>query len=90
MEFFTVFDGDMEKYFQDFADKTGFFFDDLFPRVVGGPPTVEKNAQAFYQWGAGQQLSADPGFTAPIQACRFKDIRGPAGRSRKSPLATAR
>ncbi len=46
--FFTVFDGDMEKYFQDFADKTSFVFDSLFPRVTGGPPTpVAKNAQAF-------------------------------------------
>ena len=44
--------GDMEKYFQDFADKTAFVFNALFPRVVGGPPTpVENNAQAFYQWG---------------------------------------
>ena len=25
--FFTVFDGDFEKYFQDFADKTSFVFD---------------------------------------------------------------
>jgi hypothetical protein len=29
----------MEKYFQDFADKTAFVFNALFPRVVGGPPT---------------------------------------------------
>ena len=50
--FFTIFDGDMEKYFQDFADKTSFVFDALFPHVEGAPPTpVAKNAQAFYQWG---------------------------------------
>ena len=50
--FFTVYDGSVEKYFQDFADKNAFIFDALFPNVVGGPPTpVAKNAQAFLQWG---------------------------------------
>ncbi len=50
--FFTVYDGDMEKYFQDFADKNSYVFDTLFPHVEGAPPTpVAKNAQAFYQWG---------------------------------------
>ena len=49
MGFFTVYDGDMEKYFQDFADKNAFVFDALFPHVIGAPPTpVAKNAQAFY------------------------------------------
>ena len=68
--FFTVFDGDMEKYFQDFADKTSFTFNALFPRVDGGAPTpVEKNAQAFYQWGLDNNYppigfySAYPGFS---------------------------
>ena len=28
--FFTVYDGSVEKYFQDFADKTSFTFDTLF------------------------------------------------------------
>ena len=32
--FFTVFDGDMDKYFQDFADKTLARFDALFPHVL--------------------------------------------------------
>ena len=49
--FFTIFDGDFEKYIQDFAEKTSFAFDAIFPHVVGAPPTpVAKNAQAFYQW----------------------------------------
>ena len=49
--FFTIFDGDFEKYIQDFADKTSFTFNTLFPNVVGSPPTpVAKNAQAFLQW----------------------------------------
>ena len=58
--FFTIFDGDMEKYFQDFADKTSFVFDALFPHVEGAPPTpVAKNAQAFYQWGLDNNYPLD-------------------------------
>ena len=49
--FFTIFDGDFAKYIQDFAEKTSFAFDTIFPHIVGAPPTpVAKNAQAFYQW----------------------------------------
>ena len=56
--FFTVYDGSIEKYFQDFADKDSFVFDTLFPNVIGAPPTpVAKNVQAFLQWGIGKQLS---------------------------------
>ena len=53
LAFFTVSShGDMEKYFQDFAEKTSFVFDSIFPHVEGAPPTpVAKNAEAFYQWG---------------------------------------
>ena len=87
--FFTVFDGDMEKYFQDFADKTAFTFNALFPRVVGGAPTpVEKNAQAFYQWGLDNNYppigfySAYPGFSV-------QDIRALLADYGKSPSATA-
>ena len=57
--FFTIFDGDFAKYIQDFADKTTFVFDTLFPHVIGAPPTpVAKNAQAFISVGIGKQLSA--------------------------------
>ena len=49
--FFTIFDGDFAKYIQDFADKTSFVFDAIFPHVEGAPPTpVAKNAKAFYEW----------------------------------------
>ena len=49
--FFTIYDGDFDKYIQDFADKTSFVFDAVFPHVEGAPPTpVAKNAQAFYEW----------------------------------------
>ena len=51
LAFFTIYDGSFEKYIQDFADKTSFVFDALFPHVDGAPPTpVAKNAQAFYEW----------------------------------------
>ena len=70
--FFTVFDGDMEKYFQDFAEKTSFVFDALFPHVVDAPPTpVAKNAQAFYQWGVDNNYPAI-GFYSAYPGLRFK------------------
>ena len=73
--FFTVFDGDMEKYFQDFADKTSFVFDTLFPHVVGAPPTpVAKNAQAFYQWGVDNNYPAI-GFYSAYPGLSVQDIR---------------
>ena len=56
--FFTIYDGSFEKYIQDFAEKISPVFDAVFPHVVGAPPTpVAKNAEAFYQWGSGKQLS---------------------------------
>ena len=86
--FFTVFDGDMEKYFQDFADKTSFVFNALFPRVVGGPPTpVEKNAQAFYQWGLDNNYPSI-GFYSAYPGLSVQDIRALLA-DRKSPPATA-
>ena len=70
--FFTIFDGDFAKYIQDFAEKTSFVFDAIFPQVVGGPPTpVAKNAQAFYQWALENNYppigfySAYPGLSTP-------------------------
>jgi hypothetical protein len=87
--FFTVFDGDMEKYFQDFADKTSFVFDALFPRVVGGPPTpVAKNAQAFYQWGLDNNYPPI-GFYSAYPGLSVQDIRGLLADYGKSPPATA-
>ena len=73
--FFTVFDGDMEKYFQDFADKTSFVFDALFPHVVGAPPTpVAKNAQAFYQWALDNNYPPI-GFYSAYPGLSVQDIR---------------
>ncbi len=88
MGFFTVFDGDMEKYFQDFADKTSFVFDALFPRVVGGPPTpVAKNAQAFYQWGLENNYPPI-GFYSAYPGLSVQDIKALLA-DRKSSSAAA-
>ena len=73
--FFTVFDGDFEKYIQDFAEKTAFTFNALFPHVVGAPPTpVEKNAQAFYQW-ALENNYPPIGFYSAYPGLSVQDIR---------------
>ena len=73
--FFTVFDGSFEKYIQDFADKTSFTFDTLFPNIVGGSPTpVEKNAQAFYQWALDNNYPPI-GFYSAYPGISVQDIR---------------
>ena len=57
--FFTIYDGDFEKYIQDFAEKTSLAFDTVFPHVVGAPPTpVAKNAHGVLSVGIGEQPSA--------------------------------
>ena len=86
--FFTVYDGDFEKYFQDFAEKTSFVFDSLFPHIEGAPPTpVAKNAQAFYQWGLDNNYPAI-GFYSACPGLSVQDIRALLA-DRKSPSATA-
>ena len=70
--FFTIYDGSVEKYFQDFAEKTSFMFDTLFPHIEGAPPTpVAKNAEAFLQWG-WRTPCRPSGSTARIQASRSR------------------
>ena len=87
--FFTVYDGDMEKYFQDFAEKTSCVFDALFPHVVGAPPTpVAKNAQAFYQWGLDNNYPAI-GFYSAYPGLSVQDVRALLADYRTSPAATA-
>ena len=87
--FFTIFDGDMEKYFQDFADKTSFVFDALFPHVEGAPPTpVAKNAQAFYQWGLDNNYPSI-GFYSAYPGLSVQDIRALLADYHESPSATA-
>ena len=87
--FFTIFDGDFEKYIQDFADKTTVVFDTLFPHVVGAPPTsVAKNAQAFYQW-ALKNNHPPIGFYSAYPGLSVQDIKALLA-DRKSQSATAR
>ena len=87
--FFTVYDGDFEKYIQDFADKTSFTFDALFPHVVGAPPTpVAKNARAFIQW-ASENNYPPIGFYSAYPGLSVQDIRALLA-DRKSQSATAR
>ena len=65
----------MKKYFQDFADKTSFTFDSIFPHVEGAPPTpVAKNAQAFYQWGLDYNYPPI-GFYSAYPGLSVQDIR---------------
>ena len=73
--FFTVYDGDFEKYIQDFADKTSFTFNALFPNVVGGAPTpVQKNVQAFLQW-ATENNYPPIGFYSAYPGLGVQDIK---------------
>ena len=73
--FFTVFDGDFEKYIQDFADKTSFTFDALFPNIIGGAPTpVARNVQGFIQWARENNYPAI-GFYSAYPGLSVLDIR---------------
>jgi hypothetical protein len=73
--FFTIFDGDFAKYMQDFAEKTSFVFDAVFPHVEGGPPTpVAKNAQAFYEWGLEHNYPPI-GFYSAYPGLSVQDVR---------------
>ena len=85
--FFTIYDGDFAKYIQDFAEKTSFAFDAIFPHIVGAPPTpVAKNAQAFYQW-ALENNYPPIGFYSAYPGLSVQDIRALLA-DRKSPPAT--
>ena len=88
--FFTIFDGSIEKYIQDFADNLSPVFDAIFPHVTGAPPTpVAKNAQAFYQWALANNYPPI-GFYSAYPGLSVQDIRALLADSRKSPSATDR
>ena len=73
--FFTIYDGDFEKYIQDFAEKTSLSFDTIFPHIVGAPPTpVAKNARAFYEWALENNHPAI-GFYSAYPGLSVLDIR---------------
>ena len=86
--FFTVYDGDFEKYIQDFADKTSFTFNALFPNVIGGAPTpVEKNVPEFLKW-ATENNYPPIGFYSAYPGLSVLDIRALLA-DRKSQSSTA-
>ena len=88
--FFTIYDGSVEKYFQDFAEQTSFMFDTLFPHIEGAPPTpVAKNAEAFLQWGLENSLPAI-GFYSAYPGISVQDIRALLADYRGAPVASAR
>ena len=82
--FFTIYDGDFEKYIQDFAEKTAMLFDAVFPHVDGAPPTpVAKNAQAFYQWALDNNYPPI-GFYSAYPGLSVQDIQALLADSRTS------
>ena len=73
--FWTVYDGDMEKYIQDFAEEISIVFDKIFPHIEGAPPTpVGKNAEAFYQWALNNNYPPI-GFYSAYPGLSVQDIR---------------
>ncbi len=86
--FFTVYDGDMEKYFQDFAEKTAFTFDALFKHVNDAPPTpVAQNAHAFYEWGV--ENNHEPiGFYSAYPGLGVQDIQALLADRKPQPATT--
>ena len=85
--FWTVYDGDMEKYIQDFAEEISVVFDKVFPQVEGGPPTpVAQHPQAFYQWALDNNYPPI-GFYSAYPGLSVLDIRAllrTAKRSRRA------
>ena len=87
LAFFTIYDGDFEKYIQDFAEKTAVLFDAVFPHVDDAPPTpVAKNAQAFYQWALDNNYPPI-GFYSAYPGLAVQDIRSLLADYRTSPPA---
>lgn len=86
--FFTVYDGAFEPYILDFAEKTAFTFDALFPRIEGGPPTpVAQNAHAFYEWALAN--NHEPiGFYSAYPGLGVQDIRALLADSKSQPATS--
>ena len=56
--FFTIYDGSLEQYIQDFAEGLSAVFDAVFPHVSGAPPHPGRETRrGVLSVGAGQQLS---------------------------------
>ena len=86
--FFTIYDGSLEKYIQDFAERLSTVFDAVFPHVSGAPPTpVAKNAEAFYQWALANNYPP-LGFYSAYPGLSVQDIRALLADYGKSPSTT--
>ena len=73
--FFTVYDGDFEKYTQDFAEKLGPAFDLIFKFTKNPPPTpTSRNAQAFSRWVEAHDL-APLAFYGGYPGLQVQDIK---------------
>ena len=77
--FFSVFDGSLRQYIEDFAKYMGPTFDLLFKHVVNAPPMpVQKNVDAFYDWIVANNLHVS-GFYCAYPSLSVQDIRTAAG-----------
>ena len=85
--FWTVYDGDMEKYIEDFAKEISVVFDSIFPHVEGAPPTRWQRTRRRSISGLWTATIRRSGFTAPIRACRFwtSEPCWPSARHTRSP-----
>ena len=90
--FFTVYDGDFEPYIQDFADKNSFVFDALFPVLLAGRRPRWQRTPMRSISGHWTTTTRRSGFTAPIQASRFKTSEPcwPIARHHRPPPARTR
>ena len=89
MGFFTVYDGDFEKYIQDFADKTSFTCRCSLSNRRWRAANSSRKERPRRSFSGPRKTTIRPsGFTAPIQASRFKTLR-PCLADRKSQSATA-
>jgi hypothetical protein len=86
--FFTVFDGDFDKYIQDFTEQMGPVFDVLFGYVSDPPATpVAKNAAAFLQYATASDLppigfySAYPGLAVQDIKTLLADVKAAAAKA---------
>ena len=88
--FFTIYDGPWEQYMQDFATKTSFLFDTLFPHIIGAPPPpVAKNVPGFQSVDLAENNYPAIGFYSAYPGLSVQDIRALLA-DRKSHAATAR
>jgi hypothetical protein len=73
--FFTVYDGNFDRYMQDFTEKIGPIFDVLYRFVTDHPPIpVAQNAEAFAKYTAANNYPPI-GFYRAYPGVAVQDIR---------------